>query len=370
MKSSSSSSSSPTPPTTSSTTNGTSRTNYTQFSSTRTKYNKSAASPSNGNNSNKNHHHVPLVVSPSIAPSSGNHNNNNHSQPPFSSSLSPSRHSYHPPPPPSSSHNEKQQDLAYCIVWSPLPIITWFIPFIGHTGICNSYGIASDFRGPYYVGDDGDMAFGQPTRALRIIHHRSMTEVNKTTPTTTPLSTPTKTTSATPTSSSSSSSLSRGLLLRSSVSFKEQPLSANAQIVSPRMTEEIDDSEEYQDHNIINVVGQDENDDTIDTNHESTHHHPHGTSSISAQQWDEAIMEANAVYNHRMHNICCDNCHSHVAYALNVMNVQYYGIYKWDMIKIACLLFFRGRFLSYTAIVQQFGPFLIMMSIMFYIRSH
>lgn len=24
----------------------------------------------------------------------------------------------------------------YCIVWTPLPLISWFIPFIGHTGIC------------------------------------------------------------------------------------------------------------------------------------------------------------------------------------------------------------------------------------------
>jgi len=25
----------------------------------------------------------------------------------------------------------------YCIVWTPLPIISWFLPFIGHTGICS-----------------------------------------------------------------------------------------------------------------------------------------------------------------------------------------------------------------------------------------
>jgi hypothetical protein len=24
----------------------------------------------------------------------------------------------------------------YCIVWTPLPLISWFIPIIGHTGIC------------------------------------------------------------------------------------------------------------------------------------------------------------------------------------------------------------------------------------------
>ena len=29
----------------------------------------------------------------------------------------------------------------FCIVWSPLPVITWFFPFIGHTGIGNSDGV-------------------------------------------------------------------------------------------------------------------------------------------------------------------------------------------------------------------------------------
>lgn len=24
----------------------------------------------------------------------------------------------------------------YCIVWRPLPFISWFLPIIGHTGIC------------------------------------------------------------------------------------------------------------------------------------------------------------------------------------------------------------------------------------------
>lgn len=24
----------------------------------------------------------------------------------------------------------------YCIVWTPLPLISWFLPMIGHTGIC------------------------------------------------------------------------------------------------------------------------------------------------------------------------------------------------------------------------------------------
>lgn len=91
------------------------------------------------------------------------------------------------------------QDLSFSLVWSPLPVVTWIVPFIGHVGITNSQGTASDFRGSFFVGDDGRMAFGAPTRALKI---------------------------------------DRG--------------------------------------------------------------------EIGAEQWDEAIRQANAIYNQRVHNICCD----------------------------------------------------------------
>ncbi len=30
----------------------------------------------------------------------------------------------------------KNNRFPYCIVWTPLPCISWFLPFIGHTGIC------------------------------------------------------------------------------------------------------------------------------------------------------------------------------------------------------------------------------------------
>jgi hypothetical protein len=152
---------------------------------------------------------------------------------------------------PNNNHdNNNKNDLSYCIVWSPLPPITWIIPVIGHLGIANSQGIASDFRGPYFVGDDGRMAFGQPTRALRI-------SVN------------------------------------------------------------------------------------------------------DAERWDESIKEANEVYRGRMHNLCCDNCHSHVANALNRMPIRSHGIERWDMVKLAFLVFFKGRFLSFWGFLYQFGPFLL-----------
>ena len=196
-------------------------------------------------------------------------------------------------PPTDSAHLHKKEDLAFCVVWSPLPPITWLIPVIGHLGICDSHGVASDFRGPYFVGDDGNMAFGAPTRA---------------------------------------------------VCFGP-----------PRMNE---------------GTGEDSENDNY------------------TRLWDRSIQEANEVYRGRMHNICCDNCHSHVANALNRMssrlttttgttssrskktngsssgNQVLVTLTNWNMVKLAFLLFFKGRFLSWYAIYAQFGPFIVLVLIL------
>ena len=57
----------------------------------------------------------------------------------------------------------KQNRYPYCIVWTPIPVITWLIPLIGHMGIATSRGIIRDFAGPYFVAE-GNMAFGNPTK--------------------------------------------------------------------------------------------------------------------------------------------------------------------------------------------------------------
>ena len=65
--------------------------------------------------------------------------------------------------PPSLAIEPKRHRFPYCIVWTPIPIITTLIPCIGHTGICTSGGIIHDFAGSYYVGID-NMAFGSPCK--------------------------------------------------------------------------------------------------------------------------------------------------------------------------------------------------------------
>ena len=59
--------------------------------------------------------------------------------------------------------DKERQRYPFCIVWTPIPCISWLIPSIGHAGICNSEGIIHDFAAPYYVSID-NMAFGNPTK--------------------------------------------------------------------------------------------------------------------------------------------------------------------------------------------------------------
>ena len=60
--------------------------------------------------------------------------------------------------------------------------------------------------------------------------------------------------------------------------------------------------------------------------------------------WDHGVIEASETYRHRVHNLCCDNCHSHVATALDNMR---YNNTNWNMVKLAAWMFVRGHHLGY-----------------------
>lgn len=54
-----------------------------------------------------------------------------------------------------------------CVVWTPLPIVSWLAPFIGHMGICREDGVILDFAGPNFVSVD-DFAFGAVARYIQL----------------------------------------------------------------------------------------------------------------------------------------------------------------------------------------------------------
>ena len=47
--------------------------------------------------------------------------------------------------------NLKSSYFPYCIVWTPIPLITYIFPSIGHTGIGTSSGIIHDFAFGYII---------------------------------------------------------------------------------------------------------------------------------------------------------------------------------------------------------------------------
>lgn len=60
--------------------------------------------------------------------------------------------------------------------------------------------------------------------------------------------------------------------------------------------------------------------------------------------WDRGVAEASEIYKHRIHNLFCDNCHSHVATALDHM--QYNSRNDWNMVRLATIMFFKGRYIG------------------------
>jgi hypothetical protein len=84
--------------------------------------------------------------------------------------------------------------------------------------------------------------------------------------------------------------------------------------------------------------------------------------AVNAKEvWDRGVHEASEEYKGRMHNLCCDNCHSHVAYALNLM--KYDGSTSWNMIKLCFLMLWHGKYVSWGAAIKTWLPFLILMII-------
>jgi hypothetical protein len=149
--------------------------------------------------------------------------------------------------------DSERQRFPFCIVWTPLPLITWLFPFIGHMGICTSAGVIRDFAGPFYVSED-EMAFGNPTKYWRLTPYRTR-----------------------------------------------------------------------------------------------------------KAEWDDAVRLASEEYSHRMHNLCCDNCHSHVAMALNLM--QYDGSTSWNMFKLTLFMLLYSHYVSFWGFLKTWLPFIIVITL-------
>ncbi|KAL1204375.1 Protein REVERSION-TO-ETHYLENE SENSITIVITY1 [Cardamine amara subsp. amara] len=68
---------------------------------------------------------------------------------------------------PLSEIDTKKSKFPCCLVWTPLPVVSWLAPFIGHIGICREDGVILDFAVSNFVNVDAFM-FGPPARYLQL----------------------------------------------------------------------------------------------------------------------------------------------------------------------------------------------------------
>ncbi|KAJ6732598.1 hypothetical protein OIU79_003645 [Salix purpurea] len=60
----------------------------------------------------------------------------------------------------------KKAKFPCCLIWTPLPVVSWLAPFIGHVGICREDGTILDFSGSNFV--NVDFAFGAAARYFQL----------------------------------------------------------------------------------------------------------------------------------------------------------------------------------------------------------
>lgn len=77
-------------------------------------------------------------------------------------------------------------------------------------------------------------------------------------------------------------------------------------------------------------------------------------SKIDELDYNNAVDVSCRVYEGRMHNIVADNCHSHVAFALN--NMKYGGRDDWNMVRVWWAIWTRGKWVSPLVASQTIAP--------------
>lgn len=61
----------------------------------------------------------------------------------------------------------KKSKFPCCLVWTPLPVVSWLAPFMGHVGVCREDGVILDFAGSNFVNVDA-YEFGPPAMYLQL----------------------------------------------------------------------------------------------------------------------------------------------------------------------------------------------------------
>uniref|UniRef100_A0A8C3J3J3 Transmembrane protein 222 n=1 Tax=Calidris pygmaea TaxID=425635 RepID=A0A8C3J3J3_9CHAR len=180
----------------------------------------------------------------------------------------------------------------YCVVWTPIPVLTWLFPIIGHMGICTSTGVIRDFAGPYFVSV-------LETGSQQSLLHQSQR-------------------------------LGHGCTR--CLGGVQAPHGTAPPLMSPLRVGEC----------------------------------PPRGGWVLAESLPELGSLKDKISNPValflfQHNLCCDNCHSHVALALNLM--RYDNSTSWNMVKLCFFSLLYGKYVSIGGFVKTWLPFVLFLGV-------
>uniref|UniRef100_A0A6V7QTZ4 Protein REVERSION-TO-ETHYLENE SENSITIVITY1 n=1 Tax=Ananas comosus var. bracteatus TaxID=296719 RepID=A0A6V7QTZ4_ANACO len=166
----------------------------------------------------------------------------------------------------------KRARFPCCIVWTPLPVVSWLAPYIGHVGIGREDGAVLDFAGSNFVSVD-NFAYGAIARYLQLDRKKCCFPPNLGTHTC-----------------------------------------------------------------------------------EISYRHAECGTAIS---WDDALRSSMQHFQHKYYNLFTCNCHSFVANCLN--RLAYDGSPRWNVINVAALILWRGRWVNRMSVIRSCLPFVAVM---------
>ena len=84
------------------------------------------------------------------------------------------------------------------------------------------------------------------------------------------------------------------------------------------------------------------------------------TPDDATSRWDDAVHSADVHFNDQMHNIACNNCHHHVAMAMNKLGL---GATLGTQVRCAWQVWTRGQWKSRGSMLSTLLPFLVIVII-------
>ncbi|KAG6508471.1 hypothetical protein ZIOFF_033845 [Zingiber officinale] len=202
----------------------------------------------------------------------------------------------------------KKAKFPCCIVWTPLPIVSWLAPFIGHVGIGREDGNVLDFAGSNFVNVD-NFAYGAVARYLQL--DREQCDLLKITN------------------------------YQVGDTMPMQVISKHSAFIML-----------FHDFSVLRLIQCCFPPNLSAHTCKQPYRHAELGTAIS---WDDTLQSNMQHFQHKYYNLFTCNCHVFVAACLN--QLAYRGSVHWNMLNVAALILWKGQWVDGMSVFRSFSPF-------------